>query len=62
MKVDTSVKVVDTPYFHTPNGKEGKIVFIFDDTEIYDAVLYQVQFDYYAAIFREKEIEEIKND
>ena len=62
MKVGDKVKITDSPYFHTPNGREGIITDQFPEEThgLGINALFQVKFEYYAATFHTHEMEVIE--
>ena len=62
MRIDTPVRVIKTPYFHTPIGSEGVIVYIYPPGEFGEGLglLYSVMFEDKGRVaFQEHELEEI---
>ena len=62
MRIDTPVRIIKTPYFHTPIGSEGVIVYVYPPGEFGEGpgLLYSVIFaDKKRVPFREHELEEI---
>ena len=62
MRIDTPVRVIKSPYLHTPVGYEGVIVYVFPPGEFGEGpgLLYSIIFeDKRRVLFREHELEEI---
>ena len=71
MRIDAPVRVIKDTYFHTPEGSEGVIVYLYPIGEFLErdemyGLLYSVEFNKSGrrtrVLFREHELEEIDGD